>query len=100
MDAGGMSIPYLGSLHRDNDWLDEGSSEIECSSNHRVGTAILRILRCMDTQLPFHHEPQDTSRQQGMCAHATDAMVQEPVGPAGHHNVAGPPAGDWTCSEL
>ena len=41
MNSGGMSISYLGSLHGDNDRLDQRSSQIESSSNHRVSTAIL-----------------------------------------------------------
>ena len=52
---GGMSIAYLGILHWDKDWLDQGSSQIEGSSNYWVLTAILRFLRRIDTQL-FSHE--------------------------------------------
>ena len=85
---GGMSGSYLGSLHRYNDWLDEGSSQIEGSSNDRVSTALLRLLHRMDTELPSHHEPHDTSQPQGTVCLCNRCLGAD--GPAGHPNVAGP----------
>ena len=100
MNAGDMSISYLGTLHRDNDWLDEGSSQIEGSSNHRVSTAILRLLRRMNTHFPHTscHMRYHSSRK--LSAYATDHLVQIPVGPADFHNVAGPLAEEETHGGL